>query len=1442
MGLSGVQTWICVLSICLSRIVVGQAVADPQYLVAIPAVIRSGAQTTLCASLLQPSEDMTMNVTLRPGGVLLLQTSNTDFHICETFQAPSVERNTVLNFHVKVQGGTFSSEEVRKVMVRVYQPRTFIQTDKPIYLPGQTVHFRVITLDPDLRSVNSRYNTIEIQDANRNRIGQWLDTESDGKMLQLSYSLNPEAPQGKYKIFVWINETKLSLDFKVEKYVLPKFEVKINSPDEISIADDTIPVEVCARYTFGHPVPGSVDLELCRPLLQHVASTMGDSLKAPCHQETRQTDKTGCTRFFVERSTFTEIDHKAVQKKISIKVRVEEEGTGVSYSEQKNMDLSYVIGKVSFIDTPSVYKAGMTLEGKIKVVFFNNTPIPDKAVSVIMSERRREHRLLGNITTNNDGIATFSINTTEHQLQIELKGSVEEPGLAPPARYQVAMHSISKIEEPSPDSKFVSSLKVDHFDTALLCDKDSDISIKYTIAGETQGFVNVMYLLLSRGSIITQGRRKVEVLSEPVTEGKVSFTLRVAPEMAPFVQVVAYAVLPSENVIAHSAAFSVEKCFSHKVSLEFSQISAVPGDETTLQVTANPESLCGLSIVDQSVLIKEPGKTLTADKIFSFLPVQKSSHFPYEVEDHVHCVRLRQRRRIRPRPGRNDDAFSVFKSVGLKMATNLMIKIPDCVAFRGEEYSRNYYGRHYLHSSRQGISFFQPLAVGLGHDNTRGDEVDSPVETVRTFFPETWLWKMVKVEKSGMADIPLTVPDTITTWETEAFCLSDQGFGLAPRQEITVFQPFFLELTLPYSIIRGEHFELKATVFNYLSSCIMVNVNPAPSSVYTLTSLSGDQHTFCLCASERKTISWTMLPSIIGVVNVTVSAEAVPSHISCDNEVVSVPDRGRIDTVTRSLIVKAEGTEIMKAHNWLFCPKGEAVTEEVELQLPENVIMGSVYASVSVLGDIMGRALQNIEGMLTMPYGCGEQNMARLAPNIYILEYLKSTQQLTKAIMEKASNFLTSGYQRQLNYKHDSGGYSTFGSGEENTWLTAFVLRSFAKARAFVFIDPAKILDSENFLKTRQLESGCFAQSGKLFHNKMKGGVSSDVTLSAYITAALLEMNASANHQVLQRSLFCLRASLVTMDNTYTAALMAYVFTLAGDMETRTQLLQRLDKVAVTEGNLLHWNQESTETSASLSVEISSYVILAKLSHSPSNEDLGYATRIVRWLIRQQNYFGGFYSTQDTVVALQALALYSTLTFSPQGSGTVMIQSPSSQLVFDVNQSNKLLYQEMELKDVAGKFSLNAQGSACVSVQVSLRYNIPTPTEVTTLSVEVNPDSVCNVQKPNLTLNLQSLYNGMESSTNMVILDIKMLSGFVPDPQSLQSLRGALQVNRVDQKDDHVIVYLGELPQNIPIFHTLDLIQEIPVQNLKPAIVKIYDYYQPSDQAETEYVFSCASA
>ena len=52
-----------------------------------------------------------------------------------------------------------------------------------------------------------------------------------------------------------------------------------------------------------------------------------------------------------------------------------------------------------------------------------------------------------------------------------------------------------------------------------------------------------------------------------------------------------------------------------QVSLQFSPAKAVPGEKNTLQLSAQPGSLCGLSAVDQSVLILKSGKRLDADKV-----------------------------------------------------------------------------------------------------------------------------------------------------------------------------------------------------------------------------------------------------------------------------------------------------------------------------------------------------------------------------------------------------------------------------------------------------------------------------------------------------------------------------------------------------------------------------------------------------------------------------------------------------------------------------------------------------------------------------------------------------------------------------------------------------------------------------------------------------------
>ncbi len=57
----------------------------------------------------------------------------------------------------------------------------------------------------------------------------------------------------------------------------------------------------------------------------------------------------------------------------------------------------------------------------------------------------------------------------------------------------------------------------------------------------------------------------------------------------------------------------------------------------------------------------------------------------------------------------------------------------------------------------------------------------------------------------------------------------------------------------------------------------------------------------------------------------------------------------------------------------------------------------------------MGPSLSGLEKLLRLPTGCGEQNMIGFTPNIYVLQYLISTNQLTPEIESKAKEFMKTG-------------------------------------------------------------------------------------------------------------------------------------------------------------------------------------------------------------------------------------------------------------------------------------------------------------------------------------------------------------------------------------------------------------------------------------------------
>ncbi|CAO2606459.1 Mug1 [Lemmus lemmus] len=735
---------------------------------------------------------------------------------------------------------------------------------------------------------------------------------------------------------------------------------------------------------------------------------------------------------------------------------------------------------------------------------------------------------------------------------------------------------------------------------------------------------------------------------------------------------------------------------------------------------------------------------------------------------------------------------------------------------------------------------------------------DPLTEAIRKYFPETWIWDLVTVNSSGIAEMEVTAPDTITEWKARALCLSnDTGLGLSPVVSFQAFQPFFVELTMPYSVIRGEAFTLKATVLNYLQKCIRVGVLLEDSPDFTAVPVAKDQDSHCLCANGRRTISWLVTPKSLGNVNFSVTAEARQSPEPCGSEVVTVPETGRKDTVVKVLIVEPEGIKKEHTFSSLLCVSDSGISEKVSLVLPPAVVKDSARAYFSVLGDILSSAIKNTQNLLRMPFGCGEQNMALFAPIIYVLKYLNETQQLTEKIKSEAFGYLNAGYQRELNYKHKDGSYSAFGDrdGQGNTWLTAFVLKSFAQARAFIFIDETHTSHAFTWLSKQQQNNGCFRSSGSLFNNAMKGGVEDEVTLSAYVTIALLESSLKYTHPVVSKALTCLETSWKTIEQggngsfVYTKALLAYAFALAGSQDKRNEILKSLNNEAIKEDNSIHWERPQKPRKSksylyepqapSAEVEMNAYVLLTLLTAkpAPTPEDLTLATLIVKWLTKQQNSHGGFSSTQDTVVALHALSMYGAATFTrSQETPLVTIQSSGTfSRKFQIEDSNRLLLQQVSLPDIPGDYDINVSGEGCVHTQTTLKYNVQLEKQESAFALRVQtvPLTCDNPEGHNsFQISLEISYTGSRPASNMVIVDVKMVSGFIPLKPTVKKVESKDRVKLTDSATSEILDLFFSLCQvtNQTLAFSFIVQQDIPVMNLQPAIVNVYDYYETGEQ------------
>ncbi|KAK0132986.1 CD109 antigen [Merluccius polli] len=777
------------------------------------------------------------------------------------------------------------------------------------------------------------------------------------------------------------------------------------------------------------------------------------------------------------------------------------------------------------------------------------------------------------------------------------------------------------------------------------------------------------------------------------------------------------------------------------------------------------------------------------------------------------------REQQRPNPRRIGDPGAIFKSCDLIVLTDAALNEP-----------------------------YYQIMFEKGEDEVEV-EVQEPRE--RQNFPETWLWLSVSTGQSNTWETTVVVPDSITTWRATAFVMSENlGLGvLDTPAELTVFQEFFISLNLPAFIIRGEELVLEVNVYNYLSQDLIPNVNlinwfeklkkqilfllyfsrlpqrsrdlgvfPTSSPQVMVTVAQSDAFEFIFpdsdvlsMASSRKVfvpsdsstpILFPIRPLALGVM--PISVKAISSTAS--------------DAVRRDVVVKAEGLPQYYSTT-LFVEMPFTGPKVLEFVFPADVVVGSERAVLTV-----------------MPYGCGEQNMIRFAPNIYIIDYLSASGQSDPETVAKATLYMQKGYERELSYQRLDGSFSAFGERDSSgsTWLSAFVLRCFLQARPYIPIDPNVLGRTAAWLVLQKDVDGRFLEPGRVIHTELQGGLDGPASLTAYVLMALLQdagIQSSYTTQVTEALLYLETRLDAGISSNYSLCLVTYALALSGRPSATSAWDALLGRAQMHDG-VPSWTSSSPGLARSwqprtADIEMAAYAVLTlhKLGR------IADAIPIIKWLSQQRNHLGGIRqhtalsqfaslggAGMDLTITVTAGAFVPVATFFLDQTNYMVQQSQQLNVFYNIDNAG-LARRKRELGDEEA-FHLNIElfdggsQSAHLSICVS-------PKELRTQ--RLGTTNRCCV--PRL-VDQQDL-----DQTGMALLEVGLLSGFTLAQQGVQT---DSNIKNVEEEPGKIFVYLdsvsrAELCVEIPLF------VEFKVAKVQRASVEIIDYYEPRRRTARSY-------
>ncbi|XP_075062648.1 A.superbus venom factor 1-like [Mixophyes fleayi] len=1308
-----------------------------------------------------------------------------------------------------------ASYELEKVILLSFQSGyIFIQTDKPIYTPGSTVLYRIFTMNPSLQPVYKPV-IIEFLNPENGIVKQDLIEQLNTGIISLSHKLSELVSLGAWTISAKFKDAdthNYTTHFEVKEYVPPSFEVKLSSDQSFFyLKDQELRVDISAKYLYGKPVDG-------KAFITFGVKRDGEKQRLPDTLRRVQISEGEGTAVLerIDLEKYFREERDMLQWSIYVSVTVIAD-SGSDMVEAKLENIYIVTSRyiILFTKTSKYFKPGMPFHLMVFVTNPDGSPAARVPVSAIPGSETG--------ITDEDGIIRLTLHAPSDISSLQITVTTMDPKLSNDQQASAIMEASAY--------KSIGGNYL-HISIAGGVLKPGENAV-FTFIIQTNNptvqnqISHINYVILNKGRVMKVGRKEK-------IQGQILMTLLlpISAEFMPSFRVVAYYMVTTDaqpEIVADSVWVDVADYCMGTLQVTGSKDSdnAVqrPGSLMRLKVRADHKASVGLVAVDKSVYLHNNKFKITQSKVWD--SVDK-----YDIG----CT-----------PGSGANTPGVFYDAGLALQTSFQMTTPQ----RSEPLCQVKLKRR-----RRATSAFSQHEDYIGDDDS--DNIEDYDIISRAQFPESWLWKIElmneKPDAHGISTKTLGVflKDTITTWEVLAVSLSEnKGICVSRPYDIRVMKDFFIDLQLPYSVVRNEQVEIRAALYNYGNSKIKVRVNWTYNAEFCSPSTAEKKYhqVVTINSASSAFVPFIIVPITLGYHVVEVKAAVEFTFISdgVKKKLKVVPEGRRLTQTLKSVTLEPE-------------IKGKAgIQEEIISKVDANIVVPKtdVVTIVTIKGSpISNGAMEkpidgvNLNYLISGSSGNGEENLITMTHPVIASHYLDSTGQWEKVGVqqrEQAIQFIRNGLIRQMEFRKSDSSYGAGTTTPSSTWLTAYAVKVFTLAESLVKVERTVLCDSVNWLiLEKQKPDGLFQEHDHVYHQEMVGGIVNsntefDSTLTAFILIAMLESEELCTGHVanlresIDRAASFINMKYSSLNNPYSIAITSYALARAGNLQDTTKLM------SASTGNS-HW----VEPVSDLSLEATSYALLTLLK-TKQFEQTG---PIVQWL-KGQTFSGDISrSTQATIIMLQALAQYQIDILSPRDLDmyvTIYFPGRIHPRVYRIGLQNATV-EYSEQTSVIEDILVTAKGKGQVTLTAFSVYN--------TIETEKKK---CNNFNLSVTIKNEPLAKRPEGAKSTVsitictrflkaqdalmsVFEISLMTGYSPDIDDLNKLKRGVDryiseftINTGTFDQGTLFLYVKEISHTEENCLKFNLHQYFAVGRIQPASVTVYEYYSPENRCTKLY-------